>query len=379
MLGLEDFMTIQALVKRGVYLCDIAEQLGVHRKTVSRAVQRGGPPAPRRGRRGSLLDPYRSVIDGLLAEGVWNAVVIWRELQARGYPGEISIIRDYLRPKRALRPGARATVRFETEPGRQLQTDWAVQATVIAGQPVTVHVAVSTLSYSRRFHFWATDCEDAEHTYEALVRAFEWFGGVPAEVLVDNQKAAVLAHRRGRDVQFHPRFLDLAGHYGFRPRACRPARAKTKGKDERNVGYVKHHFFVRYRAFESWAHLNQLAEQWLREEADPRVLILDELGYLPLTREEASLFFRLLVRRYERASLIVTSNKSFVDWGEIFNDQILATAILDRLLHHATTVNIKGDSYRLREKKKAGLLGRKPKPVADLEDEEHEEEVGAHA
>src|SRR5262249_54844406 len=108
-------------------------------------------------------------------------VVIWRELQARGYPGEISIIRDYLRPKRVLRPGARATVRFETEPGRQLQTDWAVQATVIAGQPVTVHVAVSTLSYSRRFHFWATDCEDAEHTYEALVRAFEWFGGVPAE------------------------------------------------------------------------------------------------------------------------------------------------------------------------------------------------------
>jgi hypothetical protein len=93
------------------------------------------------------------------------------------------------------------------------------------------------------------------------------------------------------------------------------------------------------------------------------------------TREEASLFFRLLVRRYERASLIVTSNKSFVDWGEVFNDQILATAILDRLLHHATTVNIKGDSYRLREKKKAGLLGRKPKPAPELD----EEEVGAEA
>jgi transposase len=270
MLGLEDFMTIQALVKRGVYLCDIAEQLGVHRKTVSRAVQRGGPPAPGRGRRGSLLDPYRPVIDGLLAEGVWNAVVIWRELQARGYAGGVSIVRDYLHPKRPLRPG-RPTVRFETEPGRQLQTDWAVQPTVMAGQPVAVHFAVSTLSYSRRFHFWSTDSEDAEHTYEAVVRAFEWFGGVPGEVLVDNQKAAVIAHRRGGAVQFNPRFLDLAGHYGFRPRACRPARAQTKGKDERNVGYVKHHFFVRYRAFESWAHLNQLAEQWLREEADPRV------------------------------------------------------------------------------------------------------------
>ena len=71
------------------------------------------------------------MIDQLLSEGVWNAVVIWRELQARGYGGGVSILRDYLRPKRALRPG-RATVRFETEPGRQLQSDWAVQPTVIA-------------------------------------------------------------------------------------------------------------------------------------------------------------------------------------------------------------------------------------------------------
>lgn len=107
-------------------------------------------------------------------------------------------------------------------------------------------------------------------------------------------------------------------------------------------------------------HENRL-ERTLQQLVYPRVLILDELGYLPLTREEASLFFRLLVRRYERASLVVTSNKSFADWAEIFNDQVLATAILDRLLHHATTINIKGDSYRLREKKKAGLLGRKPK------------------
>ena len=90
--------------------------------------------------------------------------------------------------------------------------------------------------------------------------------------------------------------------------------------------------------------------------------------YLPLSREEASLFFRRLVRRYERASLIVTSNKSFGDWGDVFNDQVLATAILDRLLHHATTVNIKGESYRLREKKKAGLLGRRTKAAtADAE------------
>jgi DNA replication protein DnaC len=80
------------------------------------------------------------------------------------------------------------------------------------------------------------------------------------------------------------------------------------------------------------------------------------------------------VRRYERAGLVVTSNKSFVDWGEVFND--LATAILDRLLHHATTVNIKGESYRLRERKKAGLLGRQRRPADSAADSE---EVGAEA
>lgn len=98
-------------------------------------------------------------------------------------------------------------------------------------------------------------------------------------------------------------------------------------------------------------------ERQLQQLTYPKVLVLDEIGYLPMSREEASLFFRLVTRRYEKASLILTSNKSFVDWGEIFGDQVLATAILDRLLHHATTVNIKGESYRLKEKRKAGLLG----------------------
>ena len=103
-------------------------------------------------------------------------------------------------------------------------------------------------------------------------------------------------------------------------------------------------------------HENRL-ERSLQQLVYPKLMIVDEIGYLPLSREEASLFFRLVVRRYERASLVVTSNKSFLDWGEVFNDHVLATAILDRLLHHATTLNVKGESYRLKEKRRAGLLG----------------------
>ena len=91
-------------------------------------------------------------------------------------------------------------------------------------------------------------------------------------------------------------------------------------------------------------HENRL-ERSLQQLTYPKLLIVDEIGYLPLTREEASLFFRLVVRRYERASLVVTSNKSFLDWGEVFNDHVLATAVLDRLLHHATTLNVSASSH----------------------------------
>lgn len=269
MLKKEDFTVIKALARRGVYHKDIAAELGVHPKTVSRALQRDTAPTPHRGRRGSKLDPFKPLVDRLLADGVWNGIVILRELQAQGYTGKSTILRDYLAPKRALRP-SRATVRFETEPGRQLQTDWGEIETTLAGQLIKVFFIVNQLGYSRRFHFWCTTSLDAEHTYDGLIRSFEYLGGVPQEVLVDNQKVAVLVHHR-QTLTFNERFLDLATHYAFTPRACRPYRARTKGKDERMVGYIKQHFFVRYRAFDSWAHLNQLAEQWLREEADLRL------------------------------------------------------------------------------------------------------------
>jgi DNA replication protein DnaC len=109
-------------------------------------------------------------------------------------------------------------------------------------------------------------------------------------------------------------------------------------------------------------------ERSLKQLVYPKVLIIDEVGYLPLSREDASLFFRLVARRYERGSLIVTSNKSFLDWGEVFHDPVLATAILDRLLHHSTTLNIKGESFRLKEKRRAGLLGR-TQPASEVEKE----------
>lgn len=94
----------------------------------------------------------------------------------------------------------------------------------------------------------------------------------------------------------------------------------------------------------------------LRTLCRPKLLILDEMGYFPLDRMTAQFLFQLISRRYGRGSVILTSNKSYGEWGDIFADQVLAAAILDRLLHHSTTVNIRGQSYRLREKRKAGVF-----------------------
>ena len=104
------------------------------------------------------------------------------------------------------------------------------------------------------------------------------------------------------------------------------------------------------------AHGEGRLDEKLKVYTTPRLLIVDEIGYLPIDRVGANLFFQLISRRYERGPMILTSNQSFGAWGEVFGDRIIATAILDRLLHHAVTLNIRGNSYRLKDKLKAGLV-----------------------
>jgi len=146
MLSREDHIVIKALKKRGVYQKDIAADLGVHPKSISRALKMDDLPEKQRKKRGSRLDSYREAIDRLLAEGVWNAVVIFREIEAQGYDGKMTILREYIQPKRALRAG-KATVRFETEPGRQLQSDWGEISTELEGKETKVHFLVNQLGY----------------------------------------------------------------------------------------------------------------------------------------------------------------------------------------------------------------------------------------
>lgn len=111
------------------------------------------------------------------------------------------------------------------------------------------------------------------------------------------------------------------------------------------------------------AYAENRLEEKLKAYCIAKVLIIDEIGYVPIDVHGAHLLFQLISRRYEKGSMILTSNRGFGQWGEIFGDTIIATAILDRLLHHSTVINIKGESYRLKEKQRAGLV-RKPLEIA---------------
>jgi DNA replication protein DnaC len=116
------------------------------------------------------------------------------------------------------------------------------------------------------------------------------------------------------------------------------------------------------------AHAENRLEERLKVYTVPRLLVVDEIGYIPIDRLGATLFFQLISRRYERGPMILTSNQSFANWGEIFGDQVIATAILDRILHHAVTVSIRGESYRLKEKLRAGVVRKREQRQSEMKE-----------
>jgi len=174
------------------------------------------------------------------------------------------------RYRQELAAEARATVRFETPPGKQLQIDFGERLVEIGGSKVRAYLFVATLGYSRRHHVRAFRNERQESWFDGLESAFVKFGGVPEEVLLDNARALVVEHDAvTRTVVFNDKLTAFAKHWGFRPRACAPYRARTKGKTENGVGYVKRNA-VAGRTFPSWEALEAHLEAGTREVADLR-------------------------------------------------------------------------------------------------------------
>jgi transposase len=260
----------------------IARQLGVSRKSVTRVLAQvqeqraaGTPiapsPKPRQRQRGSIIDDYEPILKELLARypnlTVERAV---QELQARGFPGKYTVVRQRMRLLRS-KPAPAPVLRFETGVGDQAQMDHAVHDIDFTREGRRrVYLFSYLLSYSRRQYLRFVESMDLPTTLREHVHAFHHLGGLARVCLYDNFKAVVLRHDADGPI-YNPRFLTFATHYGFRPWACQVRRPQTKGKVERQFHYVETSL-LNARTFDTLEHLNEVTAWWLAQVADVRCL-----------------------------------------------------------------------------------------------------------
>ncbi len=255
----------------------IASELGVHHTTVVRALHREQlVGASMRRVASSVLDPYKPLIaDVLERHPRLRATRVYAMLQDRGYPGGVLAVRRYVRTVRPRR--AEAYLRLETLPGEQGQVDWGHFGHVPVGharRPLVCFVLV--LSWSRAVYARFALDQSLESFLRGHVEAFAALGGVARTLLYDNLRSVVL-ERMGDHVRYHPRLLELAGHYHFAPKPCAPYRGNEKGKVERTIQYLRHAFFAA-RRFADVVDLNRQLAAWIAETAHRRPVPGDPAG-----------------------------------------------------------------------------------------------------
>ncbi len=245
----------------------IAAQLDVHRDAVRAALDTEGFNRTRREQSDRLADPYLDFIRQTLQQYPrLRATRIFQMIQQRGYPGSVSQLR---RVVAGLRPAPEAFLQLRTFAGQEAQADWAHFGEVEVGQARRrLSCFVITLSYSRALALSFFFDQGLENMLRAHVDAFSEFGGSPRVVLYDNCKQVVLA-RRGDDIQFHPRLLELAAHYHFAPRPCAPGKGSQKGRVERAIQFIRSSFFAA-RPFTTLADFNAQARLWRDQIAHQR-------------------------------------------------------------------------------------------------------------
>jgi transposase len=264
---------IHELSGQGLGSKRIARQLGVSRNTVRRYLAGATVGFQQRSRARRLDDhTLRDVhaLFGTVAEG--NAVVIQQELASRGIDVELRTLqRAVVTRRQEERAEVLATVRFETPPGQQMQIDFGEKIVRIAGQPVKVYLMTAVLGYSRRLYCQAFLAQRQDDWLEGIDGAFRHFGGLTEQILCDNASPLVTSHdRQSGEVVWNPGFEAFCRDRGLTAKACRPRRARTKGKIERGVGYVKHNALAG-RSFVSFADLGRHLATWQLEVADQRI------------------------------------------------------------------------------------------------------------
>lgn len=238
----------------------IGKELGISKNTVKKYIKRNGSEKPCYPTRKSKLDAFKPEINLLMESGIFNCVVIMERITTLGYDGQISILKDYVRPFRPPRQ-APAVRRYETKPGKQVQMDWGIcQYIDINGVTHKVPVFVMILGYSRMRYVEFTKRCDLFSLERCILNAFEYFGGIPETVLTDNMKTVIIGRESGKPI-WNPAFLDFCNDMGFVPKVCKVRRPQTKGKVERLVNYVKYNFMPG-REFTDINDLNRQARKW---------------------------------------------------------------------------------------------------------------------
>ena len=258
--GWETRMLLRHYLERGATRAEMSRRFGVDRRTIHRWVSGGqlerdaGEGTQYRARPAveHKLDPYKGIIEARLEEYPrLSARRLFDEVRGAGYTGGYGRVRDYVRSVRP-REAEEAVVRFETPAGRR-------------------HALVTVLGYSRLLWLRFYRRQTMAVLTEGLESAFGWFGGVPRELLFDQMRSVVVSDGRadGDELVLNAEFLRFASHWGFRPRSCRPYRARTKGKVERPIRYIRESFFYG-RKFVSDEDLNEQAQRWLEGTANVR-------------------------------------------------------------------------------------------------------------
>ena len=242
MLAPQEVQRMLALSALGWGSKRISRELGCSRNTVREYLRQGGWRAMDVAARAGALEPHREWLAERLRRHRGNADVVRQDLACElGIAVSLRTVQRAVEPlRRELRAEAVATVRYETPPGQQLQIDFGSTAVAVGGEMQRIHLFVATLGYSRRCYVAVFLHERQSAWLQGLEGAFRHFGGVPQEILLDNARALVTEHNvQTREVKFNDRFHAFCRYWGVTPRACAPFRARTKGKDERGVGYVK--------------------------------------------------------------------------------------------------------------------------------------------
>jgi transposase len=270
MIDYETFCRLRQLRdEQGLKISQIAAQLGLDPKTVAHWIERATYQQRQGRRRPSKLDSFKDQIKALVGRHPYTAQQILQQLRQQGYSGGYSILKDFVRQVRPVRKPAHLMLEFA--PGECAQVDWGSFGSVPVGSTARrLSFFVMVLCYSRMLYLEFTLSESMEQFLAAHRQAFEFFQSVPARVMIDNLKVGVLSHPFGQRPLFHPRYLDLAAHYGFEPVACNVRRANEKGRVENAVGYVKKYFLAGLD-ISSFAALNPAAATWRDTVANVRV------------------------------------------------------------------------------------------------------------